>query len=84
MAREHELQLFALTHRAEAAERALAFDHIPVVGGVGGGQLFGGTGHEVGDHGVDGHALTCNHDAGLAGGAEGGGDQGFHRCLFPK
>ncbi len=51
-------------------QRPLALDQIPMVGIVGGGQPLGRAGNEIGDHGVNRHAVAGNKNAGLAGGAK--------------
>ena len=53
-------------------KRALALDHVPVVGGVVGRQGLRRAGDEIGDHSVHGDTRPSDHDAGLAGRPEGG------------
>ena len=51
-------------------QRALALDHVPVVGRRIRAQDFRGARDEVGDHRVHRHAAAGDHDPGLPGGAE--------------
>ena len=55
-------------------ERALAFDQIPAVVGARRRELLDRAGDEIGDDGIDRHALAGDQDAGLAGRPEIGGD----------
>ena len=61
-------------------QRALAFDHIPVLRIGGRAQHLGGAGLEVGDDGVHRHAAAGDQDAGLAGRAEIDLDAAHREC----
>ena len=73
-------------------KRPLAFDHVPVLGGVVGRQGLRRASDEIGDHSVHGDTSTSDHDAGLAGRPEGGwhatgregAGQGQRRVLFAQ
>ena len=55
-------------------ERALALDQVPAVVVARRRELLDRAGDEIGDDGIDRHALAGDQDAGLAGRAEIGGD----------
>ena len=55
-------------------QRALPFDHVPMIGRRVRAQHLRGAGGEVGDDGIHRNAAAGDHDPGLAGGAEVGVD----------
>ncbi len=78
MRQDQRIRLAAVDQRhghtgiGDVKQTSLPLDVIPVILVVAGGQVFDGTGHEIGDHRIQRHAAAGDQDAGLARGAEGG------------
>ena len=65
-------------------QRALAFDHIPMIGVARRAQPLDRARDEIGDDRVDRHAVAGDEDAGLAGGAEIGVEAARPHLLFER